>query len=159
MFRVLPPLFKPVNAQHRYSTRFAAMSQNKWHASCCPFHCTLRLKSDYPWNKCRTNCYIIIIIIITILTTWITERKTKDTISEQRHTEHNSSISRDRFCTSSPSFPILSLSSSNPLRCLSNSCFSLLSFSSSCLSCASRTLRAADSSLILTAVAPRSASA
>ena len=112
------------------------------------------------WRNVKTTyCYIIIIIIITILTTWITERKTKDTISEQRHTEHNSSISRDRFCTSSPSFPILSLSSSNPLRCLSNSCFSLFSLSSSCLSCASRTLRAADSSLILTAVAPRSASA
>ena len=53
------------------------MSQNKLHVPCCPFHCTLRLKSDYPWNKCRTNCYIIIIIIITILTTWITERKTR----------------------------------------------------------------------------------
>lgn len=80
-------------------------------------------------------------------------------VNTQLLTKHSSSISLERFWTSSPSFPILSLSSSNPHRRRSNSCFSLFNFSSACFSWASRTLRATASSLIRIAVTLRSDSA
>ena len=39
-----------VNAQHRYSTRFAAMLQNKLQGFCCPFYHTFNFlcTSEYP---------------------------------------------------------------------------------------------------------------
>ena len=36
-------LVEPENAQHRYSTRFAAKSQNNLHVFYCPFYCTIKL--------------------------------------------------------------------------------------------------------------------
>ena len=47
------------NAQHRYSTRFAAMMQDKLQVFCCPFFHTLRLFRNILNNVSGNNFYFL----------------------------------------------------------------------------------------------------
>ena len=90
MLRVSRPTFKPVNKliccktgytlvvkrQHRYSTRFAAMLQDKFRVFCCPFFRTLRMNGIKELNP-------IISATCNLTTRVLTDRLSRETCPKQ----------------------------------------------------------------------------